>query len=142
MNFIDYWRIIKQRKSIVLLAFVTTVLTTLIASLLWPPKYESVATIMLDYDSSNPMNISTPVSTAMPTSIEYVNTQIALIQSRRIAEDVASTLNLDKSPKIIAAFDEAKEGNPIFFWRKPMKMDIKTWIADELLLKGLKVDAV
>jgi len=142
MNLYDYWRIIKNRKQIIILAFITTVLTTLVASMLWPPKYEGIATIMLDYDSGNPMNIGVPTTGALPPSAEYINTQIALIQSRRIAEDVASMLNLDKAPKIIADFNEAKAGSSIFFWKKPMKMDIKTWLADELLLNHLKVDAV
>lgn len=139
MKFQDYWQIIKQRRQIVFLAFITTVLTTLVGSILWPAKYEGVATIMLDYDSSNPMNISMAVA-VVPPSIEYVNTQIALIQSRRIAEGVVDMLHLDKVPEIITSFREAKEVNPLFFWRAPKDMNIRVWLADEFLSKYLKVE--
>lgn len=139
MQLQDFWRIIKERRKIVKLAFFTTVVTTLVASLLWPAKYESTATIMLDYDSSNPMNMSVVVPQSL-TSVEYVNTQIEIIKSRRISEGVVEILNLDKLPDIIASFNEAKESNPLFFWRTPKTMDIKRWLADEFLSKYVKVE--
>jgi uncharacterized protein involved in exopolysaccharide biosynthesis len=123
-----------------MLAFITTVLTTLIGSILWPVKYEGTATLMLDFDSSNPMNISMMVIPQSLTSIEYVNTQLEIIKSRRIAEGVVDLLSLDKAPELITAFNEAKEGNPIFFWRKPSQTSIRTWLADEFLSKYLKVE--
>ena len=140
MKFQDYWQIIKQRKQIVFLAFITTVLTTLVGSILWPSTYESVATIMLDYDSSNPMNMSMAVVPQALTSVEYINTQIELIKSRRISEGVVDVLHLDKVPSIIMSFNEAKEGNPLFFWRTKKDMDIRVWLADEFLSNHLKVE--
>ncbi len=81
----QYWKIIKERKWIVIAAFVTTVLTTFIGSLLWPPLYEAIATLVLDYDSSNPMNLSNVPTAGMLQSVEYINTQVEIIKSRRIA---------------------------------------------------------
>lgn len=140
MSLQDYWNIIKQRRRIVMLAFFATVLTTLVGSFLWPAKYEGVATIMLDFDSSNPMNIAMVVGPQSLNSVEYINTQLEIIKSRRIAEGVVALLNLDKVPEIIAKFKEAREGNPLFFWKKDSQIDIRTWLADEFLSKYLKVE--
>jgi chain length determinant protein EpsF len=139
MQLQDFWRIISERRKIVLLAFITTVVTTLVGSLFLPAKYESTATIMLDYDSSNPMNMSMVMPQAV-TSVEYVNTQIEIIKSRRIAEGVVDYLKIDKVPDIIEKFNRAKEGNPLFFWRTQKEMEIKRWLADEFLSKYLKVE--
>ena len=120
MSLQEYWNIIKQRRRIVILAFFTTVLTTLTGSILWPAKYEGIATIMLDFNSSNPMNVT--MATSGPESLyssEYIKTQLEIIKSRRISEGVVSLLNLDKLPVIIDIFNEAKAGNPLFFWRTP-----------------------
>ena len=139
MSLQEYWNIIKQRRRIVMLAFFATVLTTLVGSILWPAKYEGVATIMLDFDSSNPMNMAMAAPQAL-NSVEYINTQLEIIKSRRIAEGVVTLLNLDKVPEIIAKFKEARAGNPLFFWRQESKIDIRTWLADGFLSGGLKVE--
>ncbi|HTP64818.1 MAG TPA: GNVR domain-containing protein [Geobacteraceae bacterium] len=140
MTLNDYWQIIKQRKRIVLLAFFATVLTTLVGSILWPAKYEGIATIMLDFDSSNPMYISMAAAPQALNSVEYINTQLEIIKSRRIAEGVVALLNLDKVPEIVTKFKEAKEVSPIFFWKEESQIDIRTWLADEFLSRYLKVE--
>jgi uncharacterized protein involved in exopolysaccharide biosynthesis len=119
--------------------FLITVLTTLIGTLLWPPTYEATATLVLDYDSSNPMNLTTmpPVTTQ---SAEYINTQIEIIKSRQIALRVIDHLRLDRHPGIIEAFNKAKTRNPLYFWQSDRNLDIKVWLADEFLLKYLKVE--
>lgn len=139
MQLQDFWRIIVERKRIVLLAFFATVLTTLVGSLLWPARYESTATLMLDYDSSNPMNIGMVAPQGL-TSVEYVNTQIEIIKSRRIAEGVVDILKLDKVPDIVASYNEVKEGGSFLSSKKPMNQDIRSWLADSYLSRGLKVE--
>lgn len=139
MQLQDFWRIISARRRIVLLAFFVTVLTTLAGSLLWPARYESTVTLMLDYDSSNPMNMGVAVSQGL-TSIEYINTQIEIIRSRRIAEGVVDILKLDQVPEVVASHRKAMEGNPLFFWRKQLDMGIRPWLADNFLGDGLKVE--
>lgn len=136
----QYWGIIKERKWIVIAAFLTTVLTTFTGSLLLPPKYEATATLVLDYDSSNPMNLSALPAAGMLQSAEYINTQIEIIKSRKVAEGVIDYLKLDKHPDIIKAFNEAREANPIFFWRTDKNLDIKVWLADKFLSSYLKVE--
>src|SRR6185369_5018208 len=129
MELHDYWKIIKERKKVVKMTLFITVLTTLVSSLLWPAKYEGSATLMLDYDSGNPMNLSMAAAPQALTSIEYINTQLELIKSRRISVAVVSLLNLDKMPEVIEDFNDAKAGNPLFFWKKPKDLNIKVWLA-------------
>jgi len=137
----QYYKIIKERKWIVIAAFVTTVLTTFIGSLLWPPLYEAIATLVLDYDSSNPMNLSNVPTAGTLQSVEYINTQVEIIKSRKIALDVIDHLKLDKHPDIIRKFNEARETNPVLFWKDDKSnMDIRTWLADEFLSEYIKVE--
>jgi uncharacterized protein involved in exopolysaccharide biosynthesis len=141
MSLKEYWNIIKLRRRIVILAFFATVLTTLIGSFLWPAKYEGIATIMLDFNSSNPMNMSiSTVGTESLNSIEYLKTQIEIIKSRRIADGVVTLLNLDKVPEIIELFKEDIAVNPLFFWRDENKIDIRTWLVNVFLSQCLKVE--
>lgn len=128
MNINQYWEIIKERKLIVIIAFLTTVITTAIGSTLIPPKYEATAALVLDYDSSNPMNLS--LQPVIPQSVEYINTQIEIIKSRNIAVRVIDSLKLDQHPDIIDAFNRAKKAGP----------DIKVWLADTFLSNALKVE--
>lgn len=140
MDIKQYWEIIRGRRWIVITAFITTVITTLLGSLLLPPKYEATATLVLDYDSSNPMNMGNIPIGGMLQSIEYINTQIEIIRSRKIAIRVVEALKLDKLPEVIEAFEDARKPNPLFFWRKEKKMDIKVWLADEYLSEYLKIE--
>ncbi len=139
MQLQEFWRIMWERRRVVILAFVATVLTTLVGSILWPAKYEGVATLMLDFDSSNPMNMSLPSPQGL-TSGEYVNTQLEIIKSRHIAEGVVDILRLDRAPEIVAEYNKARAPDPILFWRKGSDQPIRPWLADNLLIRQLKVE--
>lgn len=139
MQLQDFWHIVSERKVIVIVAFLATVLSALAGTILSPDKYEGTATILLDYDSSNPMNIANVAQQGL-TSEEYLNTQIEIIKSRRIAEGVVDILKLDQVPDLIAGYRDAKEGNPLFFWEEPMNQGIKSWLVDNFLAKSLKVE--
>lgn len=140
MQLQDFWQILKDRKKIILLAFSATVATTLVASLLMPATYESTATLMLDYDSSNPMNIAMAAVPQGMSSVEYINTQIEIIKSRRIGETVVNELKLDKVPEIVAAYNETRSGSSFIFGKQPVEQDIKAWLADQFLSQTLKVE--
>jgi len=140
MQLQEFWRIVSERKIIILVTLFTTVATASLGSLLLPVKYESVATIMLDYDSSNPMNMSM-VSPQALTSMEYINTQIEIIKSRRIAEGVVDLLALDKNAELITSFNNAKAGNKLLFWQSPKVLELKRWLAEEYLARRIKAES-
>lgn len=141
MKMQDYWKIIRERRKLVLMVLAATVLTTLITSMLWPAKYEGVATIMLDYDSGNPLNMTVAAMPVQATSIEYLNTQMEIIQSRRIADGVMDILKLDKMPEVKADYADSRDRERFFFWKAETKPDIRQWLFDEFLSKYLKVQA-
>lgn len=140
MGLRTFWEVLKARKWIVLLALATTVITTFAASLLVTPRYEATATLVLDYDSSNPMNMNLMQMTGSLQSVEYMNTQIELIRSRKVSTGVIDLLGLDRAPGIIDAFNRAQIPNPVFFWRSEKNQDIKVWLADSFLTRHLKVE--
>lgn len=140
MNINRFWEVLKERKLIVFLSFFVVVLTTLAGSLLLPPRYEATATLVLDYDSSNPMNMSLMQMSGSLQSVEYMNTQIELIKSRKVSTGVIDLLKLDKVPDIMDAFNQARTPNPVFFWRTEKNPDIKVWLADSFLARYLRVE--
>ena len=141
MKILDFWKVIRERKKVVILVFAATVLTTLITSMLWPAKYEGMATIMLDYDSGNPLNMTVAAMPQQATSIEYLNTQMEIIQSRRIAQGVIDILKLDKMPKVKAEYARSQESSGILFWREPTRVELRQWLYDRFLSANLKVQA-
>jgi uncharacterized protein involved in exopolysaccharide biosynthesis len=135
----DYWKIVKERRKLVLMVLAATVLTTLVTSMLWPAKFQGTATIMLDYDSSNPLNLTAAATPLQATSIEYINTQMEILQSRRIADGVIDLLKLDKQPQVKADYEESREFARFCFWKPETKPDIREWLFNEFLSKYLKV---
>jgi polysaccharide biosynthesis transport protein len=135
----DYWKIVKERKKLVLMVLTATVLTTLVTTMLWPAKYRGTATIMLDYDSSNPLNMTAAAMPLQATSIEYINTQMEILQSRRIADGVISILKLDKMPEVKSNYSDIRDREHFFFWKAETRPDIREWLFNEFLSKNLKV---
>lgn len=136
-----YREVIAERKRLVIITFCATVLVCLVISLLWPPVYKGTATLLLDYDSGSPINLGgQTASYGTLDSGEYINTQIELIKSRRVAVGVVDLLKLDSVPGIIDEFKSARTPNPLLFWKKKADPDIRVWLADEFLSKYLDVE--
>ena len=139
MSISNYWRVIKSRKWIIIIAFITTVVTTGVGSYMMIPTYESTATLILDYTSSNPLDIQ---SAGGINSGEYIQTQVGIIKSRNVAGRVVDSLGLASHPYIIESFNKSKErrgflSSLLHIARKDKRdkreADIKTWLAAYLL---------
>lgn len=134
----NYWQVIKSRKWIIIIAFITTVVTTGVGSYRMTPVYESTATLILDYTSSNPLDMQ-GTSTSLANSMEYIQTQAGIIKSRNVAGRVIDSLGLASNPYIIESFKKTKEKKGILSflsrWRRQDRRedDIKTWLTDYLL---------
>jgi len=53
LHFLDYWRIIRIRKTVILAVFLLVVLTTTIITFLLPPTYASSVRIAIEKDNSD-----------------------------------------------------------------------------------------
>jgi chain length determinant protein EpsF len=93
---------------------------------LMPRTYEGVVSILADIKDEQMLNSPT---TSPRMQLGYMQTQIDILQSQRVARKVVEDLKLDQSPGAQAAF--AKRGG---------RGDLEDWIAGGLLA-DLKVDS-
>jgi len=93
LHFLDYWRIIRIRKTIILAVFLLVALTATVVTFMLPPAFASTARIKVDRDVSDIAGFSEP---RYPTTYDpyFVQTELEVIQSERILTNVIQTLNL------------------------------------------------
>ena len=53
LHFLDYWRIIRIRKTVILAVFLLVVLTTTVVTFLLKPTYSSTVRIAIEKDNSD-----------------------------------------------------------------------------------------
>ena len=104
----------------------TTFAAVVVATLLMARTYEGVVSILADIKDEQLLN-SPQQSPRM--QLGYMQTQIDILQSQRVARKVVEELKLDENPGVQAAFQ-----------RRGGHGDIKDWIAGGLLA-DLKVDS-
>jgi len=118
---------LRARFGVFILALVATVLAAAVASLLLPKTYR--ATVSLLVDAKNEQSLSNVLPLILPQEkLSYLQTQMDIITSKRVARKVVQELKLAESPSTRADFDKAGgEGA------------IEEWLAESLLRK-LKVE--
>ena len=94
IDLLAYWRILVKRKWLVLGVLGTVVALALVATLMMPPVYRATATLQLDRESLQVVNIegAAPAEGAAP---DFLQTQYELLKSRTLAERVANELGID-----------------------------------------------
>jgi capsular exopolysaccharide synthesis family protein len=101
VDLMDYWRVIVRRKWIVVALAGALVIITGIFSFLATPIYKSSATLLIEEESSRILSIDEAFSN-QPRVIQDLrnyNTQLKLLLSRSLAEQVAKKLNLPSRPE-------------------------------------------
>lgn len=120
MNLSTFIAILRARLGIMTLVLLVTVGTAAGVSLVLPPNYKAVTTVVVDAKSKD------PVSGAMlPVQFMagYAATQVDIISSRNVATKVVDGLKLAEVPQIKADFMDATQG----------KGNLRDWLAEKLL---------
>jgi chain length determinant protein EpsF len=127
MNISQFLLALRARRKAFVLALVATIATAFAVALIVPKKYVSEATVIVDVRDEQAL---TPARLALSTRerASYIATQIELLQSGRVATQVARDLKLAQSPVMRAAFEQDTGGVGA----------IEAWIGAQLLDK-LKV---
>lgn len=92
----EYIMVLMKRRTLIVLVFILTVLTTTFYSFTAPPIYESSARLIIDKESSN-----SPITGERTEYENYhsqsmtFNTSIKMISSKPIIKEVIAALNLD-----------------------------------------------
>jgi len=114
MTFDQFLRIVKARWLLAASIFLTIVTVTVIATIIWPKSYTASASVMVDM-RPDPVSAINNMSNLMGTS--FVATQVDIIGSPRVAQQVVRIMGLDQSPEMTQRWrDEAKGRGDVNAW--------------------------
>lgn len=125
MTLVQFFSILRARWKIMLLVLGAAVIGTALVNALLPKSYTSVVAVLVDVKSPDP--IAGIIFPGM-NSPSYMATQVDVIQSDRVSQQVVRTLRLNESASMREQWRDATKGSGNF----------ETWLAD-LLRKNLDV---
>ncbi len=125
LHFLDYWRIIRIRKAIILSVFLITTIIAILVTILMRPAYSSTATIQIQPDMVSDAPGFNELGTSAPYDAYFMETELKTIQGQAVLSDVVKTLHLDE--------DWGKKMSPD---GRPLKMND----AVEILRRYLSLD--
>ncbi|MEN1944777.1 polysaccharide biosynthesis tyrosine autokinase [Luteimonas sp. MJ293] len=96
IDLLAYWRILLKRRWLVLGVLGGVVALSLLATLMMPPVYRSTATLQIDRESVQAMQVE-GFNNAEGAAPDFLTTQYELLKSRALAERVANELQIDAS---------------------------------------------
>lgn len=93
LHFLDYWRVIRSRKEIIIAVFLLVVLTGIVVTYAMPRVFMASIVIAVREDTPAVEPFSTEVRRYDPL---FLRTQFEIIQSRPVLEEVIQKLKLDE----------------------------------------------
>src|SRR5437762_3160746 len=95
LHFLDYWRIIRIRKTVILAVFLLVVITATLVTFILPESYASTARIKVEHEQSDISGIS---DRGMVNAYDpyFIQTEFELIQSEVILGKVVDELKLNE----------------------------------------------
>src|ERR1051325_9972026 len=106
LHFLDYWRIIRIRKTVILAVFLLVALTTTLVTYMLPETFSSTVRISIEKDAPD---IAKLAGDQLPMAFDpyWVQSQFEKIRSKVILNQVVTNLNLSR--KYPEKFKEAGE---------------------------------
>lgn len=97
-HFMDYWRMIRSRKEVVIAVFLVVVLAGIATTLSLPKVYMASTRILVNQNapSITPFQYKQPVQVTSIMDMYFLRTQFEIIQSRSILYEVIKTLGLQE----------------------------------------------
>jgi capsular exopolysaccharide synthesis family protein len=98
----QYLIVLIEHKWLALAAFLAVIIGTVVWTYGQTPIYRATATIQVDSDTVKVLNIQDVLSSDTRDE-EYLNTQMKIIRSRTLCEQVVQAQRLDKNPSFLAS---------------------------------------
>ena len=95
LHFLDYWRVIRLRRSLILVVFLLCVMTSTLLTMFLPKQYASTAQIEVQKDSPE-ISITHLQPIGMSSDPYWLTTQFKIIESYSILTNVIADLRLDQ----------------------------------------------
>src|SRR5215813_1835360 len=97
LHFLDYWRIIRIRKTVILAVFLLVVITATLVTFILPESYSSIARIKIERDQSDIAELQGRNGGGSGVYDPYfIQTEFEVIQSELILGKVIAKLDLNK----------------------------------------------
>src|SRR5215471_18887221 len=95
LHFLDYWRIIRIRKTVILAVFLLVVITATVVTFILPESYSSSARIKIERDTPD-ISFSDPQNAVRNYDPYFIQTEFEVIQSEIILSNVIADLHLNE----------------------------------------------
>ena len=95
LHFLDYWRIIRIRKTIILAVFLLVVITATLVTFILPESYSSTTRIKIERDQSDISGFAERTGNIASYDPYFIQTEFELIQSEVILGKVIEDLDLN-----------------------------------------------
>ncbi|HEY5911275.1 MAG TPA: polysaccharide biosynthesis tyrosine autokinase [Verrucomicrobiae bacterium] len=115
LHFLDYWRIIRIRKTVILAVFVLVVLTATVVTVMLPPYFRSTARIKVERDQSDIAGVANfSGERTMGGSFDpyFVMTEFEVIQSEVVLGPALNTINFFQADGSTNVLFKDRQGNP------------------------------
>jgi len=114
--------VLRARFGLFALAVCATLVATAVVTLLLPKSYRATASVVVDRRDSQSLTDALNAFTSPLDRSGYLQTQVDIIKSPKVARRVVTSLKLDERPDNRARFAEAR----------PASGSIQDWLADDL----------
>jgi succinoglycan biosynthesis transport protein ExoP len=96
LHFLDYWRVIRIRKAIIITVFLITAIIATAVTFVLPESYASTAKIKVENDGAIMSGMSgAPAATAYGYDPYFIQTTFEIMQSQLVLSNVVAALNLN-----------------------------------------------
>src|ERR1051325_6392117 len=96
LHFLDYWRIIRIRKTVILAVFLLVVITATIVTFILPESFSSMARIKIEHTTADIAPVVTDRNSQQQYDPYFIQTEFEVIQSEVILKRVVRDLNLNE----------------------------------------------
>ncbi|HZV34221.1 MAG TPA: polysaccharide biosynthesis tyrosine autokinase [Verrucomicrobiae bacterium] len=97
LHFLDYWRIIRIRKTVILAVFLLVVITATIVTFILPEAYSSRAVIKVERDVNDVQGVADRPNFGGVYDPYFIQTEFEVIQSEKVLDKVIEKLHLNEA---------------------------------------------
>ena len=97
LHFLDYWRIIRIRKTVIISVFLLIAITATVVTFILPESYSSTARIEINPDSGVIQGMtSLPSSSYLPYNVYFIQTEFEIMQSEKVLGRVIENIRYEQ----------------------------------------------
>jgi capsular exopolysaccharide synthesis family protein len=123
LHFLDYWRIIRIRKAIIITVFLITAIIATAVTFILPTAYSSTSQIKIAPDNTADVAGMNPMTTATPAYDPYfLQTELEILEEGTVLGKVVDALNLNDKWGKKFGVDTLKTSETVEFLKRQMSL--------------------